>query len=702
MANSNRQINNLLTKPSPRVKTAYTHGYDSRQEAGYPESLKTMMMEIAFQWDVMLATRVGNPPHFRIPAYLATKTADIKTKTAPALIDEGYHYISSPARGTIIKQQEIFGKEGSARVPAEESKFTFLPYPTTLRELFKFVDEKKLEEPTSELGEDGQEYFVFKTKGDFKPTAVGEYKTVIENGKEKEKLHFNVDAVPPTLSYRICKSDLKKAKIEGIYSYLEKPEDEKNNLPHWLKEERDKVSTERAHIQYDLADLDKPVPLYYSHTKAGEKAQPKIVEVLALKDKNDDPRIIIGDDDTFSISPSIAFIKFLKDKIAETNKTEKTEFNVSHFLQTNPQFNATEENIKQIAIRLSYMQQWLLEYRLSLLQARGYSGDLTKVPKHLAAEAEAVKKELADFNREDYAQEMIANKLGNIDSCGDDGMSIFELAYSLEVNKRFAKANQNVGQFIQHPPEARNHGGPSALLNENIMHINNGTYITTSNEYELVSYYLARNLEGNTLAEKFPILAQKSVVVSDVWLDRTKDGYTTGQLTDGDFKVTSEGDFWWPVVAIQMALGQKEYIPKRTYDAFINYLEKHDMQAVLAIMKKIDNNTLNENDQKDLIQAVDSHMEKLAALFINSKKQNLQTEFGQLFTPPHQTKDRQSMPQSVVSSVAQPERKFTSNNSEHPSLKTPKAKNLFTMFGKTKEVKAANDDTHSSQKKLIK
>src|SRR5579862_6355624 len=108
-------------------------GVDARKKAGYPEALKEIMFFVSWEMGVIISTRVGNPPRIDIPVRESTKAADIKTKTAPSSKIESDLHLISPARGTIIVDQEIFGKKGSARIP-DGNDYEHVPYPTTLRE----------------------------------------------------------------------------------------------------------------------------------------------------------------------------------------------------------------------------------------------------------------------------------------------------------------------------------------------------------------------------------------------------------------------------------------------------------------------------------------------------------------------------------------------------------------------------------------
>src|SRR5690242_3928359 len=161
-------------------------GVDARKTAGYPEALKEIMLFLSWRMGLVISTRVGNPPRIDIPVEESTKAADIKTKTAPSSKTKEDLFLISPARGTIIVDQKTFGKTGSARIP-EGQGYNHVPYPTTLRELFKFVEQEKLE--VKIVGDE----IHFEALGDFKPVAEGYY--------DHDKLKFTESKEPLSLTY---------------------------------------------------------------------------------------------------------------------------------------------------------------------------------------------------------------------------------------------------------------------------------------------------------------------------------------------------------------------------------------------------------------------------------------------------------------------------------------------------------------------
>lgn len=503
-------------------------GVNARKTAGYPEALKEIMLFLSWEMGIIISTRVGNPPRIDIPVKESTKAANIKTKTAPSSKTKEDLYLVSPARGTIIVDQEIFGKTGSARIP-EGQGYNHVPYPTTLRELFKFVEQGMLE--VKRVGDE----IHFEALGDFKPVAKGYY--------DHDKLKFTESSSPPSLTYCIKLSELSQQEISGISPVL-LTEEEKKKLSPW-RDSNELSSQSAAFLNENGVDsqaLDKPVPLYYRH---GNKAEFKVLNVVAK-----DNAIVIGDDDTLSMSPSLALLDFIK------RQQPNNPHIVHELMDTLGNFNDKPE---ETAKRLYTIEKLLCEFNIERLTALGRQGE--------AADWKAKLEKLMNReNPEKYYMDMYYKdgKFAGIDSCGNDGMSAFELMISIKVNEQFHEKLHHIGQFIQHPPEIRNHTVPSSL-EDKAMHIWNGQFVLTQDENGLIAFYTQQN-EGKSYAEKFPLLAEHFVEVSPIWLTRE-------YKNDKNEVVSVGADKWWPVIAIQMALGQQDYMDKATLQAYSAYVQ---------------------------------------------------------------------------------------------------------------------------------
>lgn len=528
-------------------------GADARKTAGYPEALKEIMLFMSWEMGVVISTRVGNPPRIDIPVLESTKASDIKTKTAPSSKAKDDLFLTSPARGTIIVDQEIFGKTGSGKIPDGQG-YGHVPYPTTLRDLLKYVEEGKLDKKI--VGDE----IHFEALGDFKPVANGYYKD--------DKLKFTKSDFPPSLTYSIKLTDLNQKVIKDIFA-VSLTDAEKKKLSPWVNnyELSQESKTFLQNNAINSSVLDKPIPLYYRHDKMPEF---KILEVVAK-----DNAIVIGDDDTLSMSPSIAFLDFIKKQNGNNPKA------VHELMDTMGNFNSNPE---ETARRLFTIEKLLCEFNIQRLSA------FPNRIKEVEVWNEKLKELMKIENPEKfYMDKYYKNgKFSGIDSCGNDGMSAFELIISLQVNEKFHSEVKHIGQFIQHPPELRNHTVPSDLEKEKMLHIWNGQFILTHDENGMIAFYSQYNNSGKSYAEKFPLLAEQFVEVSPVWLTR--------EYKNENHEVLSVGaDKWWPMIAIQIALGQEDLMDRATLQAYNAYINNKPE------LRQLDNAGRAERAEKKLL-----------------------------------------------------------------------------------------------------
>lgn len=512
-------------------------GVSARKTAGYPEALKEIMLFMSWEMDVVISTRVGNPPRIDIPVLESTKAANIKTKTAPSTKTPDDLFLVSPARGTIIVDQEIFGKTGSSKVP-EGQGYNHVPYPATLRELFKFVEAGNLS--VSRVGDE----LHFEAQGDFKPVAKGYY--------DHDKLKFTKEDNPPTLTYCIKLSDLNQTEIKDIFS-VSLTDQERKKLSPWENsaELSDESTAFINNHQIDNHALDKPIPLYYRH---GDMTVFKPLMIVAKENA-----IVIGDDDTLSMSPSIEFLKFIKKQNPNNPQIIHELMDTMHDFNSNP---------IETAKRLFEIEKLLCEYnivRLKDFPTRTHEVKQWKDKLKMLNEL----KNPVQYYLDNYYKN---GKFANIDSCGNDGMSAFELMISIHVNERFHNELKHIGQFIQHPPEIRNHTVPSSL-EDKALHIWNGRFVLTKDENGLIAFYAQKGV-GESYAEKFPLLAEHFVEVSPIWMKREYKNENNEVIGTG-------ADKWWPIIAIQLALGQENLINKDTLNAYNEYIKHHPVLSKL-------------------------------------------------------------------------------------------------------------------------